>query len=255
MAIAEGAPYAGALLREWRQRRNLSLIETGRARPSREMVLRLAECLDVPLRERNHLLLAAGFAPAFGERSLDESEMAPVREALERFLSAHEPYPALVVDHYWNIVAANRGVVYVTQGVAAELLTPPANALRIALHPEGMAPRISNLAEWSGYLIARLRREIEATRDPDLESLYKELVAYPGVTTEHDRANPSNPDSIMLMHELRLADMQLALFSTLTTFGTARDLTLEELTIEAFYPANPQTAETLSAAVSEARPD
>jgi transcriptional regulator with XRE-family HTH domain len=269
MPPAEGAPSAGALLREWRQRRNLSqlevamraavsarhlsFIETGRARPSREMLLHLAERLDVPLRERNRLLLLAGFAPVFGERSLDEGEMAPARAALERLLSAHEPYPAVVIDRHWNIVAANRGVAYVTRGVAAELLAPPANALRIALHPDGMAPRISNLAEWSGYLLTRLRREIEVTRDPELESLYREVVTYPGVTAEHDRTGPPMPNDIMLMHELRLEDTQLTLFSTLTTFGTARDLTLAELTIEAFYPANPQTAEALTAAVRDAQ--
>lgn len=189
MAVPEAAVSVGALLREWRQRRNLSqfelalrsavsarhlsFIETGRARPSREMVLHLAERLDVPLRERNRLLLAAGFAPAFRQRSFDESEMAPVREALERFLSAHEPYPALVVDRHWNVVALNRGVAFINRGVAAELRTPPANALRIALHPDGLASRISNLANWSGYLLARLRREIEATRDPELESFTK----------------------------------------------------------------------------------
>ena len=173
--------------------RYLSFIETGRARPSGEMVLHLAERLDVSLRERNHLLLAAGFAS-------------------------------------------------------------PANALRIALHPDGMTPRISNLAEWSGYLLARLRRTIEATRDPELESLYQELVAYPGVTPD-DRAIPANPDDILLMHELRLDSRRLMLFSTLTTFGTARDLTLDELTIEAFYPADPRTREALTAAVSETHRD
>jgi transcriptional regulator with XRE-family HTH domain len=194
MTVAERGPAAGTLLREWRQRRNLSqlevakrsavsarhlsFIETGRARPSREMVLHLAERLDVPLRERNQLLMAAGFAPVFGERSLDENEMAPVRDALDRFLSAHEPYPAVVVDRHWDVVARNRGVAYVTRGVAAELLAPPANALRIALHPDGLAPRISNLADWSGYLLARLRHQIETTRDPDLEVLYQELVAH-----------------------------------------------------------------------------
>jgi transcriptional regulator with XRE-family HTH domain len=271
MALAEGAPSVGPLLREWRQRRNLtqlelalgsavsarhlSFIETGRARPSREMILHLAERLDVPLRERNQLLLAAGFAPVFGERALDESEMAPVREALERFLSAHEPYPAVAVDRHWNVVVSNRGVAYVTRGVAEELLTPPANALRIALHPDGMAPRISNLSDWSGYVLARLRREIEATRDPELESLYAELAAYPGIAREHDPAHAPNPNEIMLLHELRLDDTELALFCTFTTFGTARDLTLAELTIIAFYPATPQTAETLTAAVSVGRPD
>jgi transcriptional regulator with XRE-family HTH domain len=265
MAVPERAPSAGALLREWRRRRNLSqlelalrsavsarhlsFIETGRARPSREMVLHLAERLDLPLRERNHILLAAGFAPVFGERSLDESEMAPVREAVERFLSAHEPYPALAVDRHWDVVAANRGVAYVTQGVAAALRGPPANALRIALHPDGMAPRISNLSDWSGYVLARLRRELEATRDPDLESLYDELVAFPGVTSDHDPTYPPNANDIMLLHELRLDDAQLALFCTFTTFGTARDLTLAELTIVAFYPADSKTAEALAAAI------
>jgi transcriptional regulator with XRE-family HTH domain len=266
MAVPEGAPSAGALLREWRQRRNLSqlelalrsavsarhlsFIETGRARPSREMVLHLAERLDVPLRERNHLLLAAGFAPVFGERSLDESEMAPVREALERFLSAHEPYPALAVDRYWNIMASNLGIAYVTRGVAPELREPPANALRIALHPDGMAPRISNLPDWSGYVLARLRRELDATRDPELESLYDELVAYPGIT-EHDPTGAANPDDIMLMHQLRLDDADLALFCAFTTFGTARDLTLAELTLVAFYPADRQTADALAAGVGQ----
>jgi transcriptional regulator with XRE-family HTH domain len=271
MALPEGAPSAGALLREWRQRRNLSqlelalrsavsarhlsFIETGRAQPSREMVLHLADRLDVPLRDRNRLLLAAGFAPVFGERSLDESEMAPVREALERFLAAHEPYPALVVDRHWNVLAANRGVAYVNRDVAPELRDPSANALRIALHPDGLAGRISNLANWSAYLLARLRREIEATGDPELELLYEELVAYPGTTTEFDPAGPLNSNDALFMQELRLDHTDLAFFCTLTTFGTPRDLTLAELSIVAFYPANRQTAEALSAAVNEAQPD
>src|SRR5262245_19444523 len=236
MALPEGAPSAGALLREWRRRRNLSqlelamrsavsarhlsFIETGRARPSREMVLHLAERLDVPLRDRNRLLLAAGFAPVFGERSLEERDMAPIREALQRFLAAHEPYPALVVDRHWDVIAANRGVAYVNRGVAPELRTPPANALRIALHPAGLATQISNLAAWSGYLLARLRREIDATKDPELESLYRELAAYPGVATDIDPANAPNPDDIVLMQKFSVDDRHLALFCTLTTFGT-----------------------------------
>src|SRR5215510_10185491 len=254
MALRVGAPSAGALLREWRQRRNLSqlelalrsaisarhlsFIETGRAQPSREMILHLAERLEVPLRDRNRLLLAAGFAPVFGERSLEESDMAPVREAVERFLTAHEPYPAVVVDRHWNVVAANRGVAYVNRDVAPELRAAPANALRIALHPDGLAPRISNLAAWSGYLLARLRREIEATGDPELESLYDELAAYPGTTTEYDPADPPEPNDALLMQELRIDDRRLAFFCTVTTFGTPRDLTLAELTIVAFYPAD-----------------
>ncbi len=268
--VARGGPSAGTLLREWRHRRNLSqlevanrsaisarhlsFIETGRAQPSRQMVLLLAEHLDVPLRERNHLLLAAGFAPVFGEHSLNEDDMAPVRAALERFLSAHEPYPALVVDRRWDIVAANRGIAYITRGVADDLLALPANALRIALHPRGLAPRISNFAEWSGYLLARLRHDIEATRDPSLEALYNELIAYPGVAIKHDRAGSQNPSDILLIHELRVDGAPLALFSTLTTFGTARDLTLAELTIEAFYPADSSTAEVLTTAVGDDQP-
>jgi transcriptional regulator with XRE-family HTH domain len=266
MALDEHAPSAGALLREWRERRkltqrglasqsavsarHLSFIETGRARPSREMVLHLAERLEVPLRERNRLLLAAGFAPVFGERSLEASEMAPVREALQRFLTAHEPYPALVVDRHWNVVASNRGVAYITRGVGAAVLAPPRNALRIALHPDGLAPRIRNLAEWTGYLLAQLRREIETTRDPDLESLYQELLAYPGISAALERAEPPTPRDIMIMHQLRLDEADLSFFCTLTTFGTARDLTLAELTILAFYPADSETAAVLTSAVS-----
>src|SRR5262252_5919087 len=224
MAVPRDAASAGPLLREWRQRRNLSqfelamrsavsarhlsFIETGRARPSREMVLHLAERLDIPLRQRNRLLLAAGFAPVFNERSLDDAELAPIRLALERFLASHEPYPAVAVDRHWNVVTANRGIRYVNSGVAPELRTPPANALRIALHPKGLAPRISNLADWSGYLLARLRREIEATRDPELESLYEERVTYPGVT-EHDPNDQAELSDIMLTHQLRLDDTQL----------------------------------------------
>jgi transcriptional regulator with XRE-family HTH domain len=271
MALDEGAPSAGALLREWRERRkltqrelalqsavsarHLSFIETGRARPSREMLLHLAERLEVPLRERNRLLLAAGFAPVFGERSLEASEMAPVREALDRFLTAHEPYPALVVDRHWNVIASNRGVAYVTRGVAAELLAPPKNALRIALHPDGLAPRIRNLADWSGYLLAQLRREIEATVDPALESLYEELLAYPGISAALGRANPPTSRDIMLKHELRLDRTDLSFFCTFTTFGTARDLTLAELTILAFYAADSETATRLAAGVREAQSD
>jgi transcriptional regulator with XRE-family HTH domain len=270
MALPEGASSVGALLREWRQRRNLSqfelalrsavsarhlsFIETGRARPSREMVLHLTERLDVPLRDRNRLLLAAGFAPVFGEHSLEENEMVLVREALERFLLAHEPYPALAVDRHWNVLAANRGVAYVNRDVAPTLRQPPANALRIALHPEGLAPRISNFANWSGYLLERLRREIDATGDRELESLYEELVAYPGTATEFDPAGPLNSNDVLFMQELRLDDRDLALFCTFTTFGTPRDLTLAELSIISFYPANTQTAEALRTAVGEAEP-
>jgi transcriptional regulator with XRE-family HTH domain len=264
MAVAERAPHAGELLREWRTRRklsqlelalssavsarHLSFIETGRARPSREMVLHLAQRLEVPLRERNHLLVAAGYAPVFGERSLEEPEMARVRDAIDRFLAAHEPYPALVVDRRWNIVAANRGVEFLTRDVAPELLEPPANAFRIALHPEGLAPRIVNMAEWSQHLLYRLQREITATRDPELQDLYDELVSYPDVDAS---ALEPDADGIVFLHELRFGDDDLVLFSTVTTFGTARDVTLAELAIEAFYPADAATAAVLAAAVGD----
>jgi transcriptional regulator with XRE-family HTH domain len=252
-------PTVGKLLREWRTRRHLSqmalasdaavstrylsFIETGRARPSREMVLHLAEELEVPLRDQNGLLMAAGYAPFFPHRSLDEEEMAPVREALDHFLEAHLPYPAAVVDRHWNLVAANEGIDRLTEGVAPELLEPPANALRIALHPEGMAPRILNFAEWSGYLMVRLGRQAALTGDPELQELHDELSRYPGVTAER-HIDGSEP---ILMHRLRLRDEDLAFFSTVTTFGTATDITLAELAVEAFYPADARTKRFLSA--------
>jgi transcriptional regulator with XRE-family HTH domain len=226
-ATADAPSAAGALLREWRLRRrlsqldvamrsavsarHLSFIENGRSRPSREMVLHLAQRLDVPLRERNRLLLAAGYAPGFSEHSLDERELAPVREALDRLLCAHEPYPALVVDRRWNIVAANRGVDFVVRGVKPELLAPPANALRVALHPEGLAPRIVNLGEWSAQLLERVRRELDVAPDAELDALYEELAAYPGVSRDRDIAVAAG--GIMLMHTLELDDSKMTLFS------------------------------------------
>lgn len=255
-ALAE--PTVGKLIREWRTRRNLSqmalasdsavstrylsFIETGRARPSREMVLHLAEQLDVPLRERNRLLLSAGYAPFFAQRSLEDEDMTPVREALDRFLDAHRPYPALIVDGHWNMVAANDGIDLLTRGVAPELLEAPANVFRIALHPDGMAPRILNFDEWSGHLISRVRRQAALTGDPEMIELYEELSSYPGVSLEHivDTAAP------LLLHRLQLADQELSFFSTVTTFGTATDVTLSELSLEAFYPADDATKRTLT---------
>ena len=266
MAVIATAPNtAGTLLREWRQRRrlsqldvasrsavsarHLSFIENGRARPSREMVLHLAQRLDVPLRERNRLLLAAGYAPGFSEHALDERDMAPVRAAIDRLLQAHEPYPALVVDRCWNIVASNRGVDFVVRSVAPELLAPPANAYRIALHPDGLAPRIGNFAEWSAHLLSRLRRELDVAPDPELSALYDEVVGYPGVQATLDQH--SDADRIMLTHTLELDDARLTLFSTVTTFGTARDVTLAELAIESFFPADAETAAILARGVGE----
>ena len=256
LASTARAPI-GELLRTWRRRRSLSqlelaleadvssrhvsFLETGRARPSREMVLRLAEHLEIPLRERNGLLLAAGYAPQYVERSLDEPEMAPIHQALDRFLRAHEPYPAVILDRHYNIVSANDATSVLTAGVAPELVAPPANALRATLHPDGMAPRILNLPEWSGHLLHRLRRQAALTGDPELAQLYHELSSYPGVTLEppHDeRAG----DEIVLPLRVNAGERELAFFSTVSTFGTAVEITLAELMIEAFYPANAATA-------------
>lgn len=259
MAVASTPSPVGELLRSWRHRRNLSqlelaleaevsarhvsFLETGRARPSREMVIRLAEELEVPLRERNALLLAAGYAPVYAERELNAAEMGPVRQAIDRFLRAHEPYPAVVVDRYHNLLASNDALDLLLDGVAAELLQPPANGMRIALHPNGMAPRTLNLPEWSAHLLHRVRREAQVTGDPQLADLYDELIGYPGVhvTPQHPDVHPAD-----IVLPLRLLDTdgssELAFFSTLSTFGTAADITLSELAIEAFYPANAHTA-------------
>jgi transcriptional regulator with XRE-family HTH domain len=259
MAVTTSPTPIGELLRSWRQTRSLSqlelslnaavssrhlsFVETGRARPSREMVLRLADELQVPLRERNALLLAAGYAPLYEARPLQAPEMETVRQALDRFLRAHEPYPAIVIDRYHDLIASNDALDLLLDGVAPELLQPPANALRIALHPDGMAPRTVNLAEWSAHLLQRLRREAQITGDPQLERLHDELAAYPGVETS---APPAELQSHDIVLPLRLRDRdgegELAFFSTLSTFGTAVDITLAELAIEAFYPANADTA-------------
>jgi transcriptional regulator with XRE-family HTH domain len=257
--VRDSRPPVGELLRSWRQRRSLSqlelalnadvssrhvsFLETGRARPSREMVLHLAEHLEVPLRDRNSLLLAAGFAPQYGERPLETPEMAPVREALERFLRAHEPYPAVVIDRHYNLLSGNDAVGVLTHGVDPDLLEPPANTLRVTLHPRGMAPRIVNLAEWSGHLLHRLRRQAAVTGDPELERLHDELSGYPGVNAE--APEEIGGAEIVLPLRLRDGDDELTFFGTVSTFGTPVDITLAELSIEAFYPANARTATRL----------
>lgn len=256
-ATATALAPVGELLRPWRQRRSLSqlqlaldaavssrhvsFLEAGRARPSREMVLHLAEHLEIPLRDRNGLLLAAGYAPLYAERSLETEEMAPVRQALDRFLRAHEPYPAVVINRHYDLLAANDALNLLTDGVAPDLLRAPANALRVTLHPEGMAPRILNLGEWSAHLLGRLRRQASITGDPDLESLHDELASYPGVEREPPHEEITGAE-IVLPLRLRDGDDELAFFSTISTFGTAVDITLAELAIEAFYPANARTA-------------
>ena len=254
-AVADRPPL-GEQLRDWRRRRrmsqldlaleagvsarHLSFLETGRARPSREMVLRLCEELEVPLRDRNRLLLAAGFAPAYEERPLEARELEPVRRALAQVLTGHEPFPAAVVDRWWNLVAANRNVGLFLEGVAPHLLEPPANVLRVSLHPDGMAPRIANLAEWRGHLLDRLRREIAATADPRLAELLAELEGYPRPPTSAPPRPPYGSVAVPLV--LRHADRELSFLSTVATFGTAVDVTVAELSIEAFVPADAGTA-------------
>jgi len=260
MAVTIGTPHVGELLRSWRLRRSLtqlelslgsdvsarhlSFIETGRAKPSREMVVHLADQLDVPLRERNGLLLAAGYAPMYSDRPIDADEMTPVRQALDRFLRAHEPYPAVVADRHWTLVAANDALHVLTDGVSPALLEPPANGLRVMFHPQGMAPRIVNLDEYSAHILRRLRRRIAITGDGVLERLYQELLTYPGVEAEPPLGDTAGAD-IVLPLRLRQPDGELAFLSTISTFGTAMDVTLSELAIEAFYPATAATATAL----------
>jgi transcriptional regulator with XRE-family HTH domain len=224
--------------------RHLSFVETGRARPSPEMILHLADHLEVPLRERNGMLLAAGYAPAFPTHSLQAPEMGPARDALERVLRGHEPYPALVVDRHWGLVSANRAVALLTAGVASHLLEEPVNVLRLALHPDGLAPRIANLGEWRAHLLHRLGRQAVVSGDPALAVLYDELAAYPGgEPAAHDLA----AGEIATPLRLRVGDRELAFLSTISTFGTAVDVTLAELAIESFFPADRATAELLHA--------
>ena len=225
--------------------RHLSFVETGRSRPSRELLLHLAEHLDVPLRDRDALLLAAGYAPAHRETPLDSEEMEPVRAAIDKILAGHEPFPAVVVDRKWDLVSANQpALAILTEGVAPELLEPPVNALRVTLHPNGMAPRILNLAEWSSHLLDRLDRQIAASADPALVTLAEELRAYPGVSSGRSGTHVSEMLFVPLV--LRAGEgRRLSFFSTIATFGTALDITIAELSIESFFPADEATATAL----------
>lgn len=250
----------GELLRAWRERRrlsqlelaiqaevsarHLSFVETGRARPSREMVLHLAAQLSVPLRERNHLLLAAGYAPAYVESALDSPELAAVRAAVRRVLVGHEPYPAIAVDRDWNLVDANAGLALFTVGVAPELLAPPVNCIRLSLHPQGLAPRIVNLGEWRAHLLGKLRRQTALTGEPALAALYEELCAYPCDQLAPDIEVPG-PGDVAVPLRIRDGGRELAFFGTVATFGTPRDITVAELAVEAFFPADTATMEAL----------
>ena len=215
------------------------------------MLLRLAEQLEVPLRERNHLLLAGGYAPAFGQAALDDPQMAAVRAALRQVLTGHEPYPAVVVDRGWNLVDANAAVAALVGQAEPELLAPPANVLRISLHPGGMAPRIVNLGEWRAHLFGRLRRQIALTADPGLAELYQELRAYPCDQPEPEVEVPG-PGDVVIPLRLRHGDRELSFLSIMASFGTPLDVTVSELAIESFFPADPGTGSALRELVAGA---
>ena len=248
------------MLRDWRRRRrltqldlalaagvstrHLSFVETGRSRPSAALILQLGEHLEVPLRERNGLLLAAGYAPAFPRHALDAPEMGPARDALERVLRGHEPYPALVVDRHWGLVAANRAIGLLTAGVAPDLLEEPVNVLRLALHPDGLAPSIANLGEWRAHLLDRLGRQAVVSGDPALFALHEELAGYPGGEGGHVPGLEAGAIAVPL--RLRTDAGELAFISTATMFGTATDVTVSELAIESFFPADDATAGALT---------
>ncbi len=249
--------HVGDHLREWRQRRrlsqldlaleadvsarHLSFVETGRATPSREMLLRLAERLDVPLRERNVLLVSAGYAPVFPQRALEQPDSF-ARATVERVLAAHEPSPALAIDRHWNLLFANRMVAPLLEGVAPSLLTPPVNVLRLAFHPEGLASRTVNPGEWCGHLRERLQRQVEATADPVLVALQQELKTYP---IPARRAPLAAEDAIAVPFRLRLGAEVFSFISTTMLFGTPLDISLSELAIETFFPADAATAARL----------
>ncbi|MEU8842134.1 helix-turn-helix domain-containing protein [Streptomyces roseus] len=261
-------PSVGALLRTWRERRgisqlelagradsssrHISFIETGRSRPSKEMVLRLADHLDVPVRERNTLLLAAGYAPHYAQTPLDDPSMGTLREGLERLLTGYEPYPALVVDAVYDVVAANRGIAMLLDGLPEHLLLPPLNAMRITLHPQGLAPRIRNLGEWRGHLLAQMERQIALSRSEPLRALYEEVSGYP-VDTGPQLAEPgAGPGEgaayialpLLIEHEGHL----LSFVSSIATFNTPMDVTVAELAVETLLPADAATAKFLHSA-------
>ncbi|MGC1549335.1 MAG: helix-turn-helix transcriptional regulator [Rhodanobacter sp.] len=259
-ALSESPRPVGDLLREWRRHRrlsqldlatgaevstrHLSFVESGRSQPSREMILHLAEYLDIPLRERNSLLVAAGFAPVFRQHALDDPALDAARGVIDLLLKGLEPYPALAIDRYWNLVASNQATLRLLDGVAPELLQAPINVLRLSLHPAGLAPRIRNLPEWRAHLLHRLRQQIDASHDLQLIALLRELQALPIPAAETLAANTS-AHTIAVPMQLEVNGVVLSMLSTTTVFGTPVDITLAELALEAFVPADADTAEQL----------
>lgn len=255
-ALSDGSG-AGPLLRGWRERRrvtqlelalragssarHISFVETGRARPSQEMVLRLAEHLDVPVRERNALLLAAGYAPRFPETPLHDPAMEGVRSGLERLLAGYEPFPALVLNGRYDVVAANRGIGLLLEGVAGHLLEPPLNAMRIVLHPEGLAPRIRNLPEWRAHLLEQLERRIALVRSDSLRELHDEVRGYPVPERDHEPGDAASGLPFALPLRIEHTGRVLSFISSIATFNTPLDVTVSELAVETFLPADPET--------------
>ncbi|MET7479596.1 helix-turn-helix domain-containing protein [Streptomyces sp. NPDC005648] len=260
-ATAPADRGVGPLLRAWRQRRrvsqlelalradssarHISFIETGRSRPSEEMVLRLAEHLEVPVRERNSLLLAAGYAPHYPETPLDDPALEALREGMERLIQGYEPCPALVVDAVYDVVAANRGVLMLLDGLPESLLRPPLNAMRLTLHPEGLAPRIRNLREWRGHLLAQMERQIALQRSEQLRALYEEVAAYPVHQSRHAPEPASPVPYFALPLQLEHEGRTLSFISSIATFNTPMDVTVAELAIETLLPADPATVKYL----------
>src|SRR6185503_3163231 len=261
MTAVRTAAGVGDLIKTWRQRRrmsqldlgveanvssrHLSFVETGRANPSRELLIDLAEHLEVPLRERNALLLAAGYAPAYPETPLDTEAMAPIRDALDRLLAGHEPFPSIVINRRWDLIAANKPALAIMgEGVAEELLKPPINAMRLTLHPRGLAPRIVNLVEYGAQVIEHVHRQALFKADSELFALERELRGYPGIP----RATQRDPNAgLFVPLVLRTPQGELSFFNTLTTFSTALDITTAELMIESLYPADEATASIVRA--------
>jgi transcriptional regulator with XRE-family HTH domain len=259
----------GDLLRQWRQRRrlsqlelaveaeistrHLSFVENGRSVPSRGMLLRLADRLDMPLRARNEMLHAAGFAALYSERALDAPEMSVARRTVDAVLDAHAPFPALAVDRHWTLVASNSAVAPLLAGASPELLQGPVNVLRLSLHPQGLAPRIDNLAEWRAHLLARLQQQIDRSGDAQLVALHAELTAYPAPA---DAVPAHDFGGIAVPLRLRLpgSDAPLVFISTTTVFGTPVDVTLSELALECFYPADERTRDALQRPLAQDRP-
>lgn len=264
MSTVQSQPV-GALLREWRTRRRLSqldlaceaeisskhvsFLETGRSLPSREMLLHLAERLEIPLRERNVLLVAAGYAPLFPERTLEDPVLEVARNAVNLVLKGHEPYPALAIDCHWTLIAANSTIPILLAGVDPVLLEPPVNVLQLSLHPAGLAPRIANLAEWRAHLLARLRHQIDLTADSVLVELLRELSSYPTSQKAYAHAPAMRQGYAGIVVPLQLVSEGglLTFFSTTTIFGTPIDITLSELAIESFFPADAGTAAAMQA--------